>query len=190
MSPTAPVIHHLLFADDSFLFGQATLQECQAVKNILGIYARASGQMINLQKSSVVFSGNVSLQVQNRLASVQGVNCVNEHGLYLGLPIHVERNKTAIFTYLEERLTKKLISWRSKILSAGGKELLTKVVAQTLPNYVMNCYLIPKSVCDDLQQLCSQFFWGSTDEKKKIHRRSWERMCAPKEAGALLEKNT
>ncbi|XP_024196014.1 uncharacterized protein LOC112199199 [Rosa chinensis] len=185
MSPTAPVIHHLLFADDSFLFGEATVHECQAFKNLLSIYARALGQMINLQKSSVVFSGNVSQQVRNHLSSILGVKCVKEHGLYLGLPIHVGHNKNAIFSYLKERLSKKLISWRSKILSAGGKELLIKVVAQTSPNYVMNCYLLPKSLCDDLQQLCSQFFWGSIDEKRKIHWQSWDCMCIPKEAGGL-----
>ncbi|XP_061993989.1 uncharacterized mitochondrial protein AtMg00310-like [Rosa rugosa] len=105
--------------------------------------------------------------------------------MYLGLPIHVGHDKTTIFAYLKERLTKKLISWRSKILSAGGKEILLKVVAQALPNYVMNCYLLPKSLCDDLQQLCAQFFWGSTDDKLKIHWRSWERMCIPKERGGL-----
>ncbi|XP_062014693.1 uncharacterized protein LOC133731307 [Rosa rugosa] len=185
MSPSAPTIHHLLFADDSFLFREASIRECQAFKNILSIYARASGQKNNLEKSSVVFSGNVGLQLRTHLASILGVKCVKEHGLYLGLPIHVGHEKTAIFAYLKERLTKKLISWRSKILSAGGKELLIKVVAQALPNYVMNCYLLPKSLCDDLQQLCAQFFWGSTDEKRKIHWRSWERMCIPKEHGGL-----
>ncbi|XP_024196657.1 uncharacterized protein LOC112199901 [Rosa chinensis] len=185
MSPSAPVIHHLLFADDCFLFGEASVRECQAFNNILSTYAQASGQKINLQKSSVVFSGNVGVPSSNQLATVLGVKCVKEHGMYLGLPIHVGHNKTAIFAYLKERLTKKLLSWRSKILSAGGKELLIKAVAQTLPNYVMNCYLLPKSLCDDLQQLCSQFFWGSTNEKKKIHWRSWDRMCLPNEQGGM-----
>ncbi|KAM5578651.1 hypothetical protein ABKV19_008793 [Rosa sericea] len=189
MSPTAPVIHHLLFADDSFLFGEASVAECQAFKGILSLYAKASGQHINLQKSSVVFSGNVSLQMRNQLAGILGVECVKEHGLYLGLPIHVGHNKTAIFAYLKDRLTKKLISWRAKLLSIGGKELLIKVVAQTLPNYVMNCYALPRSLCDDLQQLCCQFFWGSTDDKHKIHWRSWERMCLPKAQGGMGFKN-
>ena len=185
LSPTAPTIHHLFFADDSFLFGEASTLECQAVKSILNTYAQASGQRINLQKSSVVFSGNVHSDQKHQLADLLGVECVQEHGLYLGLPIQVGQNKTEAFAYLKERLSKKLVSWRTKILSAGGKETLIKVVAQTLPNYVMNCYLLPKGLCDDLQQLCCEFFWGTTEEKRKIHWRSWERMCAPKEAGGL-----
>jgi hypothetical protein len=52
MCPGAPVVHHLLFADDSFLFGEATERECLRIRHILNIYERASGQKINLQKSS------------------------------------------------------------------------------------------------------------------------------------------
>ncbi|XP_024172126.1 uncharacterized protein LOC112178168 [Rosa chinensis] len=185
MSPTAPTIHHLLFAVGSFLFGEVAVTECHTFKNILETYAKTSGQHINLQKSSVVFSGNVSLNKRNELAAILGVECVKEHGLYLWLPIHVGQNKSDIFAYLKPRLTKKLISWRPKILSIGGKELLINMVAQTPPNYVMNCYALPKSLCDDLQQLCCQFFWGNSDDRRRIHWRSWERMCLPKEQGGM-----
>lgn len=167
MCPGAPVLHHLLFADDSFLFGEATESECLKFRQILNTYERASGQKINLQKSSVVFSKNVQDATKSNLAGILGVQCVEDHGSYLGLPIQFGRSKSAIFGYLKEKLTKKLVSWRSKILSAAGKEILIKVVAQAVPLYAMNCYMLPLSLCDDLQQLCAQFFWGSTEEKKK-----------------------
>ncbi|XP_024171799.1 uncharacterized protein LOC112177774 [Rosa chinensis] len=136
MCPTTPVIHHLLFVDDCFLFGKASVAECRAFKKILTLYVKALGQHVNLQKSSVVFSCNVPLPTKNQLEGILGVECGKEHGLYLGLPIHVGHNKTAIFAYLKERLTKKLINWRTKLLSVGVKGLLIKVVAQTLPNYL------------------------------------------------------
>ncbi|XP_061993936.1 uncharacterized protein LOC133711869 [Rosa rugosa] len=135
-------------------------------------------------------SALISSSVQHgTIKDILGVQCVSEHGLYLGLPIHIGHSKVAIFAYLKERLTKKLISWRSKLLSAGGKEVLIKAVAQTIPTYAMSCYMLPKSLCDDLQQLCADFFWGSTDQKKKIHWRSWERMCLPKEEGGISFKH-
>lgn len=55
----APVISHLLFADDSMLYAQATPHDCLVIKHILDVYARASGQHVNLHKSSVVFSACV-----------------------------------------------------------------------------------------------------------------------------------
>ena len=45
-------ISHLLFADDSMLFFQATVEECQRLLAILGKYEAAFGQAINRQKTT------------------------------------------------------------------------------------------------------------------------------------------
>ncbi|XP_062005868.1 uncharacterized protein LOC133723047 [Rosa rugosa] len=184
MCPQAPTLHHLFFADDSLLFGTATMDECVAFKQILWTYEKASGQKVNFQKSSVVFSRNVDMELQQNLASILAVQREEEHDKYLGLPLRVGKSKIANFEYIKERLSKKLISWKAKVLSCAGKEILIKAIAQTMPLYAMNCYLLPKSLCDDIHQLCASFFWGDTDEKKKIHWRSWEKLCLTKQEGA------
>ncbi|XP_024199817.1 uncharacterized protein LOC112203016 [Rosa chinensis] len=189
MCPRAPTLHHLLFADDSILFGTATREECSNFKKILDTYEKASGQKVNFEKSSVVFSNNVAPDTQVALAALLGVKCVKEHDRYLGLPMRIGKSKTAIFAYLKERLTKKLVSWKAKILSSAGKEILIKAVAQTMPLYAMNCYLLPKGLCDDIHQLCASFFWGDTDDRKRIHWRSWERLCLTKQEGGMGFKN-
>ncbi|XP_024200456.1 uncharacterized protein LOC112203766 [Rosa chinensis] len=58
---------------------------------------------------------------QNYLANLLGVQRVDKHERYLGLPTYVGRSKTAAFNYLKEKLTKKVISWRATLLS--GAEL-------------------------------------------------------------------
>ncbi|KAK2454351.1 hypothetical protein QL285_001920 [Trifolium repens] len=55
----APIISHLLFADDCFLFFRATENEAMIMKNILATYEAASGQSINLLKSELFCSRNV-----------------------------------------------------------------------------------------------------------------------------------
>ncbi|KAK9932943.1 hypothetical protein M0R45_020162 [Rubus argutus] len=130
------------------------------IKHILDVYARASGQHVNLHKSSVVFSASVLLSSQQSMAQLLGVEQVSHHDRYLGLPTHVGRSKTEAFAYLKDRLTKKLIGWRTKLLSSAGREVLIKVVAQAMPLYTMNCYRLPQSLCQDLHQLCAQFWWG------------------------------
>ena len=183
--PTAPSIHHLLFADDSLLFGTATTEECGHILYVLRNYERASGQRINLAKSDIVFSKNVSADLQSSLASLLGVSIVAKHVKYLGLPTYVGRHKTETFAYIKERLSKKLEGWQGKLLSGAGKELLIRVVAQSLPSYAMSCFLLPKSFCDSLHQMCAKFWWGSTPENKKIHWLSWDKLCSPKEEGGL-----
>lgn len=51
ISQKAPVISHLLFADDSIVFARANAQEAGCVVDILQTFERASGQKINLEKS-------------------------------------------------------------------------------------------------------------------------------------------
>lgn len=55
----APTISNLCFADDTILFSQATAQEAIVVRDILDRYALVSGQIINMEKSTMGFSPNI-----------------------------------------------------------------------------------------------------------------------------------
>lgn len=66
----APSIHHLLFADDSFIFAHATWQDCETIKEILGCFEEVSGQQANFQNRAICFSRNIKRFVQEFLASV------------------------------------------------------------------------------------------------------------------------
>lgn len=70
----APSITHLLFANDSFLFCKANMEEAQEIKRILQIYEAQSGQAINLQKSGIYFSSNVRLDKQTEIKGLLGVH--------------------------------------------------------------------------------------------------------------------
>ena len=50
-----PLSSHFLFVDDYFLFCKTNINESQCLKDILDTYGRASGQLINYQKSKKNF---------------------------------------------------------------------------------------------------------------------------------------
>lgn len=64
--------------------------------------------------------------------------------------VFLHRKKTVAFAYIKDKLQDKLLGWDKKVLLKGGKEILLKTVAQTLPNYTMSVFLLPLEVCKDL----------------------------------------
>lgn len=66
----APIISHLFFADDCYLFLRATLDEARCIKECLNLYEIASGQQVNFQKSSVHFSRNVLSPVTELVSQI------------------------------------------------------------------------------------------------------------------------
>ena len=56
----APYLSHLFFAGDSLIFCKAKGVETGELKRILKVYKEASGQVINVEKSTLFFSKNVA----------------------------------------------------------------------------------------------------------------------------------
>jgi hypothetical protein len=56
VAPLAPLVNHLLFADDSLMFLAANVEGAHEIMDILERYSKASGQKVNLNKSSVHLS--------------------------------------------------------------------------------------------------------------------------------------
>ena len=92
-------ISHLLFADDSLLFCQAIDKETKAIMEILKLYAEASSQCINMDKSFIYFSSNTSLQHRDVIKALLGVSKVDKFESYIGLPTLVGRKKYHTFFF-------------------------------------------------------------------------------------------
>ena len=56
--PNGVCISHILFVDDSLLFCEASIEECQHLLDILEHYKAATGEAINRQKTCLFFSRN------------------------------------------------------------------------------------------------------------------------------------
>lgn len=135
IASSAPPINHLFFADDSFIFFKAEGEECQRVQNMLRIYEEASGQKVSFEKSSIAFSKNVVMEEQIELAAVLGVERVDKHERYLGLPTEVSYSKKEAFNYVMEKTRNKMKNWKDNLLSAAGKEVIIKSVVQSIERF-------------------------------------------------------
>ncbi|KAL6205411.1 hypothetical protein ACLB2K_022671 [Fragaria x ananassa] len=103
----APVVNHLFFADDSFIFLKAEVEDVLSMKQIFVAYERMSGQQINYDKSCISFSRNVPFRKYVELAEMLGVKRVLKHDKYLGLPTELSYSKDEAFRFLIDRVRKR-----------------------------------------------------------------------------------
>jgi hypothetical protein len=185
IAPGAPEVTHLLFADDSLFFCRATKAETSSIKDIIQHYQEASGQMVNMEKSELMFSKRVPEEDKRDIAQILPMKKVDTFSKYLGMPTEIGRSKHQVFNYISDRVWKKLKGWKEKKLSFAGRGTLLKAVAQAIPTYIMSCFLLPKKLCNQLEGMACKFWWGSKDENRKIHWVSWNKMCKGKNKGGL-----
>ncbi|KAL8096595.1 hypothetical protein AgCh_037529 [Apium graveolens] len=138
----APSISHLLFAYDCYFFLKAKKSEAITLKSALQRYEVLSGQIINYEKSEVVFSPNTNEEDRMEVCESLGVRQVQKPGKYLGMPMNVGSSKTEVFGFLVNRVQQRL-----------------KECPNTTPH--VQC---PSST-DDIRPNLSAFDINSTDEE-------------------------
>ncbi|XP_023905496.2 uncharacterized mitochondrial protein AtMg00310-like [Quercus suber] len=138
-----------------------------------------------MEKSLVFFSNNTPVGMREWIKAKLAVKEVAKFENYLGLPTLVGRAKYQTFAYLKDRVWKKLQGWKGKLLSKVGKEVLIKAVAQSIPTYTMGVFQLPTKLCDDLNAMCANFWWGQVDRERKIHWRRWSILTQAKKAGGM-----
>ena len=159
--------------------------EATYVMSCLKAYGDASGQMINLQKSSIIFGSKVPHDAKQEVKGILGIDQEGGEGSYSGLPECFSGSKVKMLNFLKEKLQGRLRGWFSKSLSQGGKEILLKSVALALPIYAMSCFKLPEDVCAKLTSAMVEFWWSFGNNKKKIPLVAWKKLCKDKVLGGL-----
>ena len=185
MAPTTPPVNHLLFADDNLLFFKANSVGATEVNQVLEAYCQASGQRINYAKSLIFFSKGVPDSTREVIKDSLNVPNETLNEKYLGMPSDIGNSKNGAFKYLKDRVWNKVKGWMEKVLSSGGKEVLIKSVAQSIPVYSMACFKLPRGLCLHINSLIRKFWWGSKWGERKTNWVSWEKMTRPKYEGGL-----
>lgn len=121
MARGAPVLTHMFFADDSYIYYKANADMTEQICQMLRVYEKASGQKINQTKSTVFFSCNTNHEVKEVICQTLGFQEADESTTYLSLPSCIGRNKSAVFGYLKNRMQNCIDGWDKKQLSKGGK---------------------------------------------------------------------
>jgi hypothetical protein len=165
----APSFNHLLFADDSLVLIKATYESARTLQNILQLYEMCSGQTINFEKSSIMFSNNTSVARRSHVLGELNIRAEARTEKYLGLPVYVGRSRKETFVYLKEKIWKKIKGWKEKMLSKAGKDILKKACAQAIPMFAMSCFDLTKSLCEEISRMICRYWWAQEENENKMH---------------------
>lgn len=89
----APSINHLLFADDSLLLLKSNRENANHLKYVLQLYEECSGQTINKEKSSILFSRNCGEIARHEFLEILNMTHEVQNDRYLGLPVYMGRSR-------------------------------------------------------------------------------------------------
>lgn len=161
-------------------FCKANVQNAQILNQILATYALVSGQLINTQKSAVLFSKNSKLEVKTQVKLTLGIENSGGFGKYLGLSEQFGRRKREGFAFIVDRIKRRAISWSSKFLSRAGKMVMLLSVLSAVPSHAMSFFELPQALCDQIQSLLTRFWWDTTQDKRIMSWISWKKMAKQK----------
>lgn len=62
-------------------------------------------------------------------------------------------------------------------------------VVQAIPTYFMSCFKLTESICDEINAMVKEFWWGQKGNERKICWVSWENLCKKKSEGGMGFRN-
>ena len=111
------VVTHLLFADDTLVFCEASQDQMAHLSWLLMWFEAISGLRINLDKSEILPVGRV--ENLEALALEVGCKVGRLPNSYLGIPLGANHKSVAVWDGVEERFRRRLALWKRNYISKG-----------------------------------------------------------------------
>ena len=124
-------VSHLLFADDTILFCDASREQIMSIRLALTCFQAFTGLKVNVGKSEIVPVGEVR-NIQS-LANILQCRVGSLPMTYLGMPLGTLYKTVSIWNPILQRVEKKLSGWKRLYLSMGGRLTLLRSTFSSLP---------------------------------------------------------
>jgi hypothetical protein len=176
-------ISHLLFADDTLIFCEASPDNLIDLRAILTWFEATLGLRVSLGKSELAQVGEVPHL--EALAEIFGCKTSALPMKYLGLPLGAHFKVQSIWNPIVEKLERRLAGWKWLYLSKGGRLTLIKSTLSNLPTYYLSLFPIPAVVSKRIETIQRNFLWEDSEEVTKFHLVNWDIICTPFSNGGL-----
>ena len=158
---------HVMYADDLILFAKASNREVKVLDDCLEKYCSWSGQLVNRDKSGLIFTKLVIGEQKRAIKGKQNIKAIDQHATYLGAPLFTSKCRSKDFKFLHDRVEARLKGWWCKSLCWASRCTLIKSVALAIPNYTFSSSDVPVGVCDKMDAVVRRFWWNPKKDSGK-----------------------
>jgi hypothetical protein len=136
------------------------------LKLLLCAFEKLLGLKINFHKSELFCYGDAK-DMQEEYSSIFGCQGGTYLFRYLGIPMHHRKLSNNEWKIIEQRIEKKLSSWKDKHLSIGGRLVLINNILTSLVMFMLSFFEVPRGVLEKIDYYRSKFYRQSDQHKKK-----------------------
>ena len=147
----------LQYADNTVLFLDPNIEQAKSMKLILCTFEQLWGLKINSHKSEFFCFGEAK-NSEAAYSHLFGYKLGTYSFWYLRLPMIYRKLNNKDWNKVEERIQKRLSSWKGKHLSIGGRLVLINSVLSSLPMFTLSLFEIPRCVLKKIEYYRSRFF--------------------------------
>ena len=141
------------------------MDSIEVVKKALSLFAIHSGLSPNLNKSDIFF-GHVPDATKEAILNCLPFRIGSFPIRYLGVCLSPRTLKASDYGGLITKVRNRILNWKSKFLSFGGRKQQIISVLQSLQLYWMALYVFPSSVVHQLESHFRDFLWAQGDASK------------------------
>ena len=140
---------------------------------------------MNKNKTTFFFSKSTIEETKQEIKATLGIQEIVHYEQYLDLPSLVGKRKKESFSFIKEKIWRKLQGWEGKLLSQVGCEVLIKAVIQAIPIFTMGSFKIPLGLYHDIETMIKKFWWGQRGDRRKVHWVKWDELTRSKFEGGM-----
>jgi hypothetical protein len=129
----------LQYADDTIIFLDHDVEGAKNLKLLLCAFEQLLGLKINFHKSEI-FCFSEAKELQGKYSSIFGCQGGTYPFKYHGIPMHYKKLNNSNWKIIEQRIEKKLSSWKGKHLSVGGHLILINSVLTSLVMFMLSFF--------------------------------------------------
>jgi len=151
------------------LFFKASVRQAEAIRRVLDLFQKCTGQLLSASKCSLLFSEKCPTELREGIKAVLEVQSDVFESKYLGLPTPEGRMKDEKFQPIMDRFGKRCNDYSERYMSYAAKEVHVKSVVQALPTFTMSVFMLSKGFCAKYEKMIRNFWWGDEEGHRRVH---------------------